>query len=98
MLTWMCRPTPVIGVKRTWRGLVSMSANDPKRTSIALEEGVRNYWVASVSLRVTSAIEASCQGSSTLLNAPVPNAPAYAPVPDKTLYSPVKPLPFHPPV
>src|SRR4029077_1068934 len=75
-----------------------LSANDPTRTSIALEEGVRNYWVASVSLRVTSAIEASCQGSSTLLNAPVPDAPAYAPVPDKTLYSPVKPLPFQPPV
>ena len=24
---------PLLGVKRTWRGLVSMSANDPKRTS-----------------------------------------------------------------
>ena len=23
---------PLLGVKRTWRGLVSMSANDPKRT------------------------------------------------------------------
>ena len=32
MLTWMCRPTSVIGVRRTWRGLVSMSANDPQRT------------------------------------------------------------------
>jgi hypothetical protein len=24
---------PLLGVKRTWRGLVSMSANDPTRTS-----------------------------------------------------------------
>ena len=23
---------PLLGVKRTWRGLVGMSANDPKRT------------------------------------------------------------------
>jgi hypothetical protein len=23
---------PLLGVKRSWRGLVSMSANDPKRT------------------------------------------------------------------
>ena len=34
MLTWMCRPMSVIGVKRTWRGLVGMSANDPKREAI----------------------------------------------------------------
>ena len=29
------RPTSVNGAKRTWRGLVSMSATDPKRTSAA---------------------------------------------------------------
>src|SRR4029453_17719426 len=33
MLTWMCTQRPLLGVKRTWRGPVSMSANDPKRTS-----------------------------------------------------------------
>src|SRR6478672_7081664 len=31
-LTWMCRPTSILVVKRTWRGLVSESASDPKRT------------------------------------------------------------------
>ena len=29
----LCRPRPLLGVKRTWRGLVSMSATDPKRTN-----------------------------------------------------------------
>jgi hypothetical protein len=28
----MCRPISLMGVKRTWRWLVTMSANDPKRT------------------------------------------------------------------
>src|SRR4026208_1273770 len=32
MLIWMGRPTSVIGVERTWCGLVTLSANDPKRT------------------------------------------------------------------
>jgi hypothetical protein len=38
-------PTSVIGVKRTWRGLVSISANDPKRTFV-LHGGEHNrgHW------------------------------------------------------
>ena len=38
MLTGMRRlaQRPLLEVKRTWRGLVSMSANDPKRKYFAL--------------------------------------------------------------
>jgi hypothetical protein len=35
---------PLLGVKRTWRGLVSMSANDPKRTYYAGAASVDNRW------------------------------------------------------
>jgi len=40
----MRRPTsvvaqrPLLGVKRTWRGLVTLSANDPKRTFVFIPE------------------------------------------------------------
>jgi hypothetical protein len=32
VVTRMRAQRPLLGVKRTWRGLVNMSANDPKRT------------------------------------------------------------------
>ena len=34
---------PLLGVKRTWRGLVSVSANDPKRT-FAPPAIVNDFW------------------------------------------------------
>ena len=47
-LTWMCRPRPLLGVKRTWRGLVRTSANDPKRTLVP--GAVAGRWTPTASL------------------------------------------------
>ena len=41
MRTWMCAAQgPLLELKRTWRGLISMSANDPKRTLRKTQNGM----------------------------------------------------------
>ena len=41
----LCRHCPLLGVKGTWRGLVSMSANNPKADNLA-SAWLKRYGIA----------------------------------------------------